>query len=88
MIDRKAFIIAWEKSKRGWLAAAVKKAVRKGDIAICRLLNGMSKKSFLPLVKESGSILTDPCLNAVELSNYHQKTLKEFQIPLQESSIQ
>ena len=36
----------------------------------------MTKKSFLPFVKENGSILTDPCLIAVELSNYHQKTLK------------
>ena len=76
--DRQAFISAWEKSKRDWLAAAVTKAVKKGDIAIWRLLNGNTKKTFRPLVKECGSILTDPCLIADELSKYHHRSLKEI----------
>ena len=76
--DRQAFITAWEKSKRDWLAAAVTKAVKKGDIAIWRLLNGNTKKTFRPLVKECSSILTDPCLIADELSKYYLRSLIEI----------
>ena len=75
--DRKAFINAWEKSKREWLTAAVTKAVKKGDVAIWKLLNGASRSRFRPLVKDDGTSLTDPKLIAHELSNFHQKSLKE-----------
>ena len=76
--DRKAFINAWEKSKREWLTATVTNAVKRGDIAIWKLLGGKSRGSSRPLVKDDGSILTDPSLIANELSNFHQRSLKEI----------
>ena len=76
--DRKAFIIAWERSKREWLTASVLKAVKKGDTAIWKLLNGKSRSSSRPLVKVGGSILTNSSLIAEELASFHQRSLKEI----------
>ena len=75
--DRKAFIEAWEKSKRDWLATVVTRAVNKGDIAIWKLLNGLSKRTFRPLAKDCGNILTDPKLIVKELYNFHWRSLQE-----------
>ena len=75
---RKDFILAWEKSNNVWLEEIVTQAVQKGDIAIWKLFNGMSRSSLRPLVKDNGTILTDPSLIANELSNFHQRSLKEI----------
>ena len=76
--DRKAFINAWEKSKRVWLTVAVTNAVKKGDIGIWKLLNGRSRGSFRPLVKDNACILTDPSLIAGEILSFHHRSLKEI----------
>ena len=76
--DRDLFIKAWEKSKRDRLTAAVTMAVKRGDIAVWKLLNGSSKNRFRPLVKTDGSILTDPVLIADELVSFHERMVKEI----------
>ena len=70
--DRKGFLAAWEKSKRDWFRKEVCEAIRKGDVAIWRLLNGKAKKKFRPLVISKGRILTDPSLITKELSKFHR----------------
>ena len=75
--DRKEFLAAWEKSNSLWLEKMVSQAVKKGDIAIWRLLGGKAKKSFRPLVMDGGEILTDPDLIMEELKKFHEKSLAE-----------
>ena len=52
-------------------------AVRKGDIAIWRLLNRKDKRKFRPLVMGEGKILTDPSLILKELSKFHERSRME-----------
>ena len=75
--DRKAFLAAWERSKCDWFSKEVCEAVRKGDVAIWRLLNGKAKKKFRPLVMGKGRILTDPALITKELLKFHERSRRE-----------
>ena len=52
-------------------------AVKKGDVALWRLLNGVTQKKFRPMRLEDGRILTDPKLIDKELRNYHEKSKVE-----------
>ena len=64
-----------------WFKEMVSQAVKKGDIAIWRLLGGKAK-SFRPLVMDGGEILTDPDLIMEELKKFHEKSLTENTIIL------
>ena len=75
--DRREFIAAWEKSKNDWFEKMVSLAIKKGDIAIWRLLNRKDKGRFRPLETGDGRILTDPALISKELSDFHQRSRKE-----------
>ena len=75
--DRKAFVEAWEKSNIQWRTDAVNRAVKKGDVATWRLLSGISKRRFRPLVTEGGMVLTDPDMISEKLAQFHTICMKE-----------
>ena len=52
-------------------------AVRKGDIAIWRTLNGIAKRRVRPLVLGDGKILTDAALISKQLSIFHERSMIE-----------
>ena len=55
-------------------------AVKGGDITICRLLGGFSKRRSQPPVKSYGSILTNTDLIAGELAVFDERSIKEVGI--------
>ena len=75
--DRKAFVEAWEESNKQWLTNAVIRAVKNGDVATWRLLSGISKRRFRPLVAEDGMVLTDPDMISKRLEQFHKRSMKE-----------
>ena len=75
--DRMKFIASWEKSESNWLSLVVSQAVKKGDVALWRLLSGVPQKNFRPMRLNDGRILTDPKLIDKELRNFHAKSKME-----------
>ena len=58
----------------------VTRAVKGGDITICRLLGGFSTTRSQPPVKSYGSILTNTDLIAGELAVFDERSIKEVGI--------
>ena len=76
-VDRIKFVAAWEKNKSDCFKRVVCHAVRLGDIAIWRLLNGFAKRRFRLLVLGDSNILTGSVLISKQLSSFHERSMIE-----------